>query len=137
MRTAIKSYRDLKTIDLNRIGLSHVLAAAPDIYRLADTSLSQFFEGVLAQIVGLCNLSEVSCMGTLDGIVATMDGQEVNVRAACGGFAQTERFEQIREHCTAIILAGNADGVTDKVMSHPADDRLPAGRVRLSRPRCR
>lgn len=120
VRTAIKSYRDLKTIDLNRIGLSHVLAAAPDIYRLADTSLSQFFEGVLTQIVGLCNLSEVSCMGTLDGIVATMDGQEVNVRAACGGFAQTERFEQIREHCTAIILAGNADEVsTDKVMIIP------------------
>ncbi len=109
VRTAIKSYRDLKTIDLNRIGLSHVLAAAPDIYRLADTSLSQFFEGVLTQIVGLCNLSEVSCLGTLDGIVATMDGQEVNVRAACGGFAQTERFEQIREECTTIILAGNAE----------------------------
>lgn len=120
VRTAIKSYRDLKTIDLNRIGLSHVLAAAPDIYRLADTSLSQFFEGVLTQIVGLCNLSEVSCLGTLDGIVATLDGQEVSVRAACGGFAQTERFEQIRDECTSLILSGNAESVNnDRIMIIP------------------
>lgn len=120
VRSAIKAYRDLKTIDLNRIGLSHVLAAAPDIYRLADTSLSQFFEGVLTQIVGLCNLSEVSCLGTLDGVVATLDGHEVNVRAACGGFAQTKRFEQIRDHCTSLILSGNAEAAnTDNVMIVP------------------
>lgn len=112
VRSAIKSYRDLKTIDLNRIGLSHVLAAAPDIYRLANTSLNQFFEGVLTQIVGLCNLSEASCMGTLDGVVATLDGQEVSVRAACGGFAATRRFEQIREQCTALILSGNVESAS-------------------------
>lgn len=109
VRTAIKSYRDLKTIDLNRIGLSHVLAAAPDIYRLADTSLSQFFEGVLTQIVGLCNLSEVSCLGTLDGVVATMDGQEVNIQAACGDLKDSARFNVIRDHCTSVILAGKAE----------------------------
>jgi response regulator RpfG family c-di-GMP phosphodiesterase len=120
VRTAIKSYRDLKTIDLNRIGLSHVLAAAPDIYRLAGTSLSQFFEGVLTQIVGLCNLSEVSCLGTLDGVVATMDGQEVNIHAACGGLKDTTRFEKLRDRCTAIILAGNAEAsCTDNLMIVP------------------
>jgi response regulator RpfG family c-di-GMP phosphodiesterase len=120
VRTAIKSYRDLKTIDLNRIGLSHVLAAAPDIYRLAGTSLSQFFEGVLTQIVGLCNLSETSCLGTLDGVVATMDGQEVNIHAACGGLKDATRFEQIRDRCTSVILAGNAEAsCTDNLMIVP------------------
>lgn len=106
VRTAIKSYGDLKVIDLNRAGLSHVLAAAPDIYRLANTSLNQFFEGVLTQIVGLCRLSEASCIGTLDGVVATIDGQEVEVRATCGSFAESGRFEEIRSDCTALILHG-------------------------------
>jgi len=120
VRSALKAYRDLKTIDLNRIGLSHVLAAAPDIYRLANTPLNQFFEGVLTQIVGLCNLSEESCIGTLDGIVATLDGQEVSIRAACGDFAESEKFERIREQCTQLILSGNADSAnTNGIMIVP------------------
>lgn len=106
VRTAIKSYGDLKVIDLNRAGLSHVLAATPYIYRLANTSLNQFFEGVLTQIVGLCRLSEASCIGTLDGVVATIDGQEVEVRATCGNFAESGRFEEIRSDCTALIVHG-------------------------------
>lgn len=106
VRTAIKSYRDLKTIDFNRVGLSHVLAAAPDIYRLANISLNQFFEGVLTQIVGLCNLAETSFLTTLDGVVATFDGQDISVRAACGDFAQTARFAAIRAECAEVLLRG-------------------------------
>ncbi|MBI2306614.1 MAG: DUF3369 domain-containing protein [Rhodocyclales bacterium] len=120
VRTAIKSYRDLKTIDLNRLGLSHVLSAAPDIYRLANTPLNQFFEGILTQIVGLCHLSETSCLGTLDGVVATLDGQEISVRAACGGFADSKRFDDIRDYCTALIRTGKTDAVnSDRVMVIP------------------
>jgi CheY-like chemotaxis protein len=47
VRSAIKSYRDLRSIDLNRVGLQHVLMAAPDIYRISNRSLNQFFQGVL------------------------------------------------------------------------------------------
>lgn len=110
VRAAIKSYGDLKVIDLNRAGLAHVLAAAPDIYRLANTSLNQFFEGVLLQIVGLCRLSEASCIGTLDGVVATIDGQEIEVRATCGGFADSTRFDKIKSDCSAVILRGEKPG---------------------------
>ena len=60
VRSAIKSYRDLRSIDLNRVGLQHVLMAAPDIYRISNRSLNQFFQGVLTQIIGLCNLSNSS-----------------------------------------------------------------------------
>lgn len=120
VRSALKSYRDLKTIDMNRVGLSHVLAAAPDIYRLANTPLNEFFEGVLTQIVGLCNLSEGSCLGTLEGVVATLDGQELSIRATCGGFGESGRFEQIRDYCTAQIRAGKgAVCSTDGVMVVP------------------
>lgn len=106
VRSAIKAYRDLKTIDMNRIGLAHVLRAAPDIYRLSNTTLNQFFEGVLTQIVGLCNLSEASCMGTLSGVAASMDGQKVQIRASCGEFGNSQRFEEIRDRCTALINEG-------------------------------
>lgn len=106
VRTAIKAYSDLRIIDLNRAGLSHVLAAAPDIYRLANISLNQFFEGVLMQIVGLCRLSEASCIGTLDGVVATIDAQEIQVHATCGNLVESSRFEEIRSECTALILHG-------------------------------
>ena len=108
VRTAIKSYGDLKAIDLNRAGLSHVLAAAPAIYRLANMSLNQFFEGVLTQIVGLCRLSESSCLGTLDGVVATIDGQDVEVRATCGSFMGNGHFEAIKNECSEIILNGKS-----------------------------
>ena len=106
VRAAIKSYGDLRAIDLNRAGLAHVLAAAPDIYRLANTSLNQFFEGVLLQIVGLCRLSESSCIGTLDGVVATIDGQDVEVRATCGSFIDSGHFDAIKTACTDVILKG-------------------------------
>ena len=108
VRTAVKSYGDLRVIDLNRAGLSHVLAAAPDIYRLANISLNQFFEGVLMQIVGLCRLSEASCMGTLDGVVATIDGQDIEVRATCGHFIDNGHFESIKNECSDIILKGKS-----------------------------
>ena len=106
VRAAVKSYGDLRAIDLNRAGLAHVLAAAPDIYRLANTSLNQFFEGVLLQIVGLCRLSESSCIGTLDGVVATIDGQDVAVRATCGSFIDNGHFDAIKTECTDVILRG-------------------------------
>ena len=84
VRSAIKAYRDLKTIDLNRQGLARVLDAAPDLYRISHASLNHFFEGVLTQIVGLCNLADMSFISTLDGMVATIDGQEINVQATTG-----------------------------------------------------
>jgi response regulator RpfG family c-di-GMP phosphodiesterase len=106
VRSALKSYRDLKTIDLNRIGLAHVLNAAPDLYRISNSSLSTFFEGVLTQIVGLCNLAEMSFISTIDGMVATFDGQTVNVMATTGPTSDHHRFEEIRQQCSAAIASG-------------------------------
>lgn len=71
VRTAIKAYRDLKIIELNRRGLSRVLEATPDIYRITATSLSGFFQGVLTQVIGLCRLDESSFISTIEGVIAT------------------------------------------------------------------
>lgn len=106
VRSAIKSYRDLRSIDLNRTGLQHVLMAAPDIYRISNRSLSQFFQGVLTQVVGLCNLSGNSFISTIDGVIATFDESETTVQAASGTLSSRERFEHIRAECTQSILHG-------------------------------
>ena len=106
VRSALKAYRDLKTIDLNRVGLSRVLNAAPDLYRISNSSLNTFFEGVLMQIIGLCNLAEMSFISTIDGMVATVDGQSVNVMATTGPTGDQHRFEEIRQQCAEAIASG-------------------------------
>lgn len=106
-RSAIKSYRDLRTIDLNRQGLARVLEAAPDIYRITNRSLDQFFQGVLTQIVGLCNLSDSSFISTVGGVIATFEDHDVTVQATSGNLAVQERFEQIRTQCSEALLTGH------------------------------
>lgn len=107
VRSAIKAYRDLRTIDMNRLGLARVLAAAPDLYRISNASLNQFFAGVLTQIVGLCHLAEMSLMSTIDGLIATIDGQEITVRAQTGE-ADARRIADIHQQCVAAVLSGKA-----------------------------
>jgi response regulator RpfG family c-di-GMP phosphodiesterase len=112
VRSAIKSYRDLRTIDLNRQGLSRVLEAAPDIYRISNQSINQFFQGVLTQIIGLCNLSETSFMSSMLGVIATFDDVDTTVRASTGDAALQERMDHIRTQCTRAVLTGQApDGL--------------------------
>jgi response regulator RpfG family c-di-GMP phosphodiesterase len=110
VRSAVKNYRDLKTIDLNRVGLKQVLEAAPDIYHIGNTSLEKFFNGVLTQIIGLCNLSEGSFISTIPGMIATLDGQEVTVHATTGNINDPKRVNEIREECTQIIMEGRDSG---------------------------
>jgi response regulator RpfG family c-di-GMP phosphodiesterase len=106
VRTALKAYRDLRTIDLDRIGLQYVLQAAPDIYRISNRSLNNFFQGVLTQIIGLCNLSESSFISMIDGAIATFDDCDVMVHATSGNLAGQARFDDIRSRCADAILSG-------------------------------
>lgn len=106
IRTAVKSYRDLRTIDLDRIGLQYVLRAAPDIYRIGNHSLNHFFQGVLTQVIGLCNLSESSFISTIDGVIATFDDQDVRVHAASDNLINNARLEVVRTRCAEAVLSG-------------------------------
>jgi len=106
VRAATKSYRDLRTIDLNRQGLASVLTAAPDIYRITNRSLDQFFQGVLTQIIGLCNLADSSFISTVSGVIATIDNTDVTIQASAGGPHVQERFNEIRSRCTEAVLTG-------------------------------
>jgi HD-GYP domain-containing protein (c-di-GMP phosphodiesterase class II) len=83
-----------------------VLQAAPDIYRISNRSLNNFFQGVLTQIIGLCNLSDSSFISTIGGVIATFDESAVTVQASSGSPAVQERFEQIRSQCSQAVLTG-------------------------------
>lgn len=99
VRAAVKSYRDLKIIDLNRRGLGRVLEATPDIYRIGGDSLGEFFQGVLTQVIGLCRLDENSFISTIEGLIATLDDHQITIQARSDAFRDQGRFEEVRALC--------------------------------------
>ena len=104
VRSALKAYRDLQTINTNRLGLERVLQSAPSIYQLGHSSLASFFNGILTQIIGLCQLSHISHIGSLEGVITTINHNEINVRACTKHFTDNPRFDAIHQQCVKTIL---------------------------------
>lgn len=107
MRMALKSYHDLLTLDSNRKSLRKILEAVPEFHHAS--SLTQFFNGVLSQLIGLCNLGENGLIATVSsGLVITADHhQHIVVQAGTGEFAQplqNPKVEAIRTICSNLIL---------------------------------
>lgn len=109
VRTALKSYRDLQTIELNRIGLARILAVTPDLYNLHVDRLEDYFRGVLTQIVGICNLGHSGMISTIDGLMATLYGKELRIRASVGDLGTSLvgdlRRQQVAELCSEAVLS--------------------------------
>lgn len=106
VRSALKAYRDLQTINMNRLGLERVLQATPAIYRLGHVPLSDFFNGMLTQVIGLCQLSDSSHIGSLKGVITTIDHNEIKIRAYTEQFANSPRFDEIHQLCVKSITEG-------------------------------
>lgn len=108
VRSAIKAYRELKAIDINRAGLRKIIDASPEVYRISKTSLNDFFDGILSQIIGLCNLNENALISTIDGMVATINGEEVKIESGLGTFCNKRenrsRIDNISQACIDVIL---------------------------------
>lgn len=107
MRVALKSYRDLTTLDSNRKALRKILEAVPEFHHAQ--SLNHFFNGVLSQLIGLCNLGENSLISTVNsGLVITTDSHhKITVQSSTGRFAPTEEsedIEKIRQICLKKIV---------------------------------
>jgi len=107
VRSAIKAYRELKAIDMNRAGLRKIIDASPEVYRISKTSLSDFFDGILSQIIGLCHLNENALISTIDGMVATLNGEEVKIESGLGAFCNKDenrtRIDNISKTCIDVI----------------------------------
>ncbi|NVO05089.1 MAG: DUF3369 domain-containing protein [Rhodoferax sp.] len=116
VRLSLKSYRDLQTIELNRQGLSRILAVTPDLYTLHRDRLEDYFRGVLMQLIGICKLGHSGMISTIDGMVMTVEGKDIQIRAGAGEFEANpnndSRRTQIVELCTKTVTGqANAEGL--------------------------
>lgn len=108
VRSALKSYRDLNRIELNRQGLARVLEVTPQLYQMRSDTLSEFFRGVLTQIIGLCRLGHSGFISTIDGLVLTQEGEEIRLQAGVGEFddpkGKQERIQEVIQMCSHAVL---------------------------------
>ena len=105
VRTALKGYRDLLTIEASRVGLSRILNVAPDLYDLHRDGLEEYFQGVLMQTIGICNLDHSGLISTIDGLMLTLEGKDIQVRAGTGQFSGSgnPRSGEIVELCSRAV----------------------------------
>lgn len=109
VRMTLKAYRDIRTIESNRRGLEHILRATPHLYITQSRSFAEFFQGVLEQLVSICQLGESGIIATVNGFVATLD-QDWQIEARTGSFQPGsdgyERAKEIEVICRASVLSG-------------------------------
>ncbi len=119
VRTALKGFRDLQTIEMNRAGLARILDVTPELYNLHRDRLEDYFRGVLTQLIGICNLGHSGMISTIDGLVATLEGEDIRIRAGAGELGDTpdgqRRRDEIVELCTRAVV------------SHQVPEQLRAG----------
>jgi signal transduction histidine kinase/CheY-like chemotaxis protein len=139
MRAALKSYRDLSILDTNRKALKKILDSAPELYH--PKSLSHFFDGVLTQIIGLCNLGENSLISSgINGLVITSDNNQIAIQSGTGRFAQADKdseVDKIVHKCFDYINdAENASLPNDVLIIPLLVHKKPVGFVYLEGTEC-
>lgn len=82
--TALRSYRDLQALDLNRLGLERVIRASSEIFRLAE--VQQFIQGVLEQLIGLLYLGQDSFYLNHDSLALQHAQGNMTILAATGRY---------------------------------------------------
>ncbi len=111
IRSALKAYRDLQSIELNRRGLEQVLEATPELYQLQRVTLESFLEGILKQIIATCHLTHTGMISTIDGLLTTIDGGALHLQAGIGQLnlevASPQRIEEIVTLCSQAVRDSN------------------------------
>jgi len=119
MRTALKSYRDLCVLDTNRKGLTLILDAAPKLSH--PQSITQFFNGVLTQIIGLCSLGESSLISTINNsLLITANGNQIKVQAGTGRFANPSQNPEVEKILTVY---------SEQIFELHSNEWLPSGAI--------
>ena len=124
VRNSIKGFRDLQTIELNRYGLSLILDVTPELYNLHRDKLEDYFQGVLMQLIGICKLGHSGLISSIDGLVATLEGENIRVQAGAGEFdtspEATNRRQEIVDMCTQVVLnQGMPEGLRNGALVVP------------------
>ena len=84
--TALRGYRDIKTIDTSRKGLEQIVRSAATLF--APRSLAMFSQGVLQQVTTLFNLDEDSVYMQSSGFTAVRDSGTFQIIAGTGRYAE-------------------------------------------------
>jgi response regulator RpfG family c-di-GMP phosphodiesterase len=83
--SALRAYRDLRTIERNKKGLEHIVAASANLFELR--SLGQFATGALEQLTALLHFDENSLYVQSSGLAISRQQGDFYVLAATGEFA--------------------------------------------------
>lgn len=84
MIAAIRSYKDIITIEKSRLGLHKIIESSARIFELQ--SLKKFASGVLEQLTGLINVERDAMYLGMGGFTATRDGDSFVILAGTGRF---------------------------------------------------
>lgn len=83
--TALRSYRDMNIIEVNRRSLKKIIESSASMFELQ--SMSNFATGVLAQLVSLLNVNPSALYCNASGLAATKKGKnDFQVLAATGNY---------------------------------------------------
>lgn len=85
LMSALRSYKDITSIQRSKKGLEKIIDATKDIY--AKTSLELFSDGVLTQIVSILKLNGHSFLITQDGFSIEKDNDNINILASTGKYS--------------------------------------------------
>ncbi len=84
MVTALRTYRDILTIEANRQGLRRIIDASANLFELR--SLKQLASGVLTQLVSILHMDPNAIICETSGFAASRSPEKFEVLAATGRF---------------------------------------------------
>ncbi|MBM7866502.1 DUF3369 domain-containing protein [Heliobacterium gestii] len=82
---ALRAYRDIRTIDLNRRGLEQIIQSSANIFRMQ--SMRMFASGVLTQLTSLLRLNRNAIYCQMSGFAATKNERDFYILAATGDYS--------------------------------------------------
>lgn len=106
--TAIRSFRDLKTIDRNRRGLEHIIRASARLFEVQ--SLKTFAQGVLIQLLSILNLDESSLYVQASGFTAACIQDDITILAGTG------EYENFVNRQVGEVVSNDVAGLLDMAL---------------------
>lgn len=107
--TAIRSFRDLRTIDRNRRGLERIIRSSARLFEVQ--SLKSFAQGVLIQLLSILNLDESSLYVQASGFTAACVQEEVTILAGTG------EYEDFVNRPVDEVVSPEVSGLLETAMS--------------------
>lgn len=119
MRSALKSFRDLRIIENHRCGLKKILDTTPGLYQ--PQAINIFFDNILKQILDLCRDNFIATIHS--GMLLTSEQtSHVIVQSATGRFISLnglEEIEKIKKVCADYLLGQRKDVLPDDALLVP------------------